>query len=549
MYINTIKRARGLVMNIRLNLRSVPYQPFLVIVFLGISIYSPNRLYFPIDVMMLPMCILIGLIGISLSIIKYMHSDLNKGQIFISCALLLNFNYYLVCESLTLSRLNFALGDIIYLVLCPLLILIIWKSTYPQIDHLSQILGVITISLVLISLFNLGFIVASDIEKVSSVNQSQEFEVQYKKYVSENLVTDLNERDFYFIIIDRYPGEDILYSEFGYNNEDFIRNLTNLGFSVLKQSRSNYGITDRSIPSMVNMDYLELVYNAGYDLENNRLWRFFKSQGFKFVYLPSDYSSTVNNEYADIVLNPFPISLGKELDYRTFQKIMFFERTLVGKVYYFMLHIFFNKEMPDETIKSLQDRIRMGENISYNEFETQRNPSPYRLTHPVYTFDNLTKVYKIPGKKFILAHINDWEIIKTDNETYINKIQNANLLVESTIKKIIANSHPAPVIILLSDHGRKPSIESINKNRSIYAKYACYKDGPLEQDYIDGSFYPLNNLEAFYLPDGGNENIYPGISPVNIWRIVLNYYFKTAFPLTRDKSIWYSRDDGFCEIC
>jgi len=88
-------------MNIRFDLRSRPYQPFLIAAFIGISIYAPNRHYFPVEAMILPMFILISLIGIALIILKYAQLDINKGLIFISGALLLNFTYYAVYDMLS----------------------------------------------------------------------------------------------------------------------------------------------------------------------------------------------------------------------------------------------------------------------------------------------------------------------------------------------------------------------------------------------------------------------------------------------------------------
>ena len=41
-------------------------------------------------------------------------------------------------------------------------------------------------------------------------------------------------------------------------------------------------------------------------------------------------------------------------------------------------------------------------------------------------------------------------------------------------------------------------------------------------------------LNAYYLPDGGEEVLYPSISPVNTFRLILNYYFGTSYPLLDD---------------
>jgi hypothetical protein len=72
--------------------------------------------------------------------------------------------------------------------------------------------------------------------------------------------------------------------------------------------------------------------------------------------------------------------------------------------------------------------------------------------------------------------------------------------------EIVKNSKVPPVIILQGDHG-----------------YVIP-----ERRY--------NNLLAFYFPYGGNEALYPTITPVNTFRLVSNLYFGTDMPLRNDVS-------------
>jgi hypothetical protein len=47
-------------------------------------------------------------------------------------------------------------------------------------------------------------------------------------------------------------------------------------------------------------------------------------------------------------------------------------------------------------------------------------------------------------------------------------------------------------------------------------------------------------LSAYYLPEGGDVKLYPAISPVNSFRVVLNYYFGTDLPLLPDETYFTS---------
>ena len=53
------------------------------------------------------------------------------------------------------------------------------------------------------------------------------------------------------------------------------------------------------------------------------------------------------------------------------------------------------------------------------------------------------------------------------------------------------------------------------------------------------------NLSAYYLPDGGEELLYPSITPVNTFRIVFNKYFGANYPLLEDVARSASYQDPY----
>jgi hypothetical protein len=46
----------------------------------------------------------------------------------------------------------------------------------------------------------------------------------------------------------------------------------------------------------------------------------------------------------------------------------------------------------------------------------------------------------------------------------------------------------------------------------------------------------LTILSAFYVSDAVAEKLYDSISPVNFFRLILNEYFQTDYPLLEDRS-------------
>ena len=47
-------------------------------------------------------------------------------------------------------------------------------------------------------------------------------------------------------------------------------------------------------------------------------------------------------------------------------------------------------------------------------------------------------------------------------------------------------------------------------------------------------------FNAYYLPRGGNELLYNSITPVNIFRLIFNFYFSMNYKLLKDQSYFSS---------
>ncbi len=62
--------------------------------------------------------------------------------------------------------------------------------------------------------------------------------------------------NIYWVVLDGYPRQDVLQKDFAFDNGEFVRSLTSLGFAVLGRSLSNFPATMYSISSTLNMDYI-----------------------------------------------------------------------------------------------------------------------------------------------------------------------------------------------------------------------------------------------------------------------------------------------------
>ena len=111
---------------------------------------------------------------------------------------------------------------------------------------------------------------------------------------------------------------------------------------------------------------------------------------------------------------------------------------------------------------------------------------------------------------------------------YRRQVQFVTKRIQRTIDDILAQSSEPPIIILQSDHGPAPR--------------------PLGE--FGNLVERMGILHASHLPDGGNAFLYPKITPVNTFRIILKHYFHADLPLLEDKSFYspYDRPFRFVDV-
>jgi hypothetical protein len=174
--------------------------------------------------------------------------------------------------------------------------------------------------------------------------------------------------------------------------------------------------------------------------------------------------------------------------------------------------------------------------------------TPYD-THRQYilsTFEGLQEIPSLDGDYFVYAHViaphppfvfdEHGNIVDHDEpftlfdanyylrdhtqKSYINgyrrQLQYINVLVLETVQTILARSQTPPIIIIQGDHGPGSHLHW----------------GSLEKTLPAERFGILN---AYYFPDQEYASLYPSISPVNSFRVVLNQFFDGKYELVPDR--------------
>lgn len=338
--------------------------------------------------------------------------------------------------------------------------------------------------------------------------------------VSLNIPQGETAPDVYYIILDMYTREDVLKNVFQYDNSEFISQLEDLGFYVAECSRSNYHSTELSISSALNMDYYQnLVGNEGSPnlagwIRQSTVRKAFENAGYTSIALDSGFSPTVVSE-ADRFYTPDPSVWSMLIDEgaNSFEGLML--HNTLGLLI-FDLHI---KLTPEQQLMLDSAYVKHRERMLYEldtlpQLASQSGPkfvfAHILAPHEPFVFD-ANGNFAPRDKPFTLNDDKEYTA-ETYRMGYAGQISYLNQRILSIIKQILQNSDTPPVIIIQGDHG---------------SHRTGLKDGDT----------PI--LNAYYLPGNGKDKLYPTISPVNSFRLVLDTYLGADLPLLPDKTYTY----------
>jgi len=359
----------------------------------------------------------------------------------------------------------------------------------------------------------------------------------YKASRPHTLQSDLtvtNDRhnlpDVYFIVLDTYMRADALQEQMGFDNTAFINQLKEMGFYVAQCSRSNYGFTRASVASVLNMNYIPgLEAQSGLTVNEDAFWNTIKNNevrhqlagiGYKTVAFQSEYP-WLELSNADVFLSLDHPSIGSQYLY-PFENL--YINTTAGILW--------------KAAESKLNLSRFFHSFSSSQQTYATIPSdidPYLRFHidlEYFTLKKLSEIPSIAGPKFVYAHflvphgphvfgpngeiLSDTTYIsgdsagavgsEVDRQGYLYGVQFINDQIVPVLQNIIDKSKVPPIIILQGDHGY--------------------------QDNNPGQYTILN---AYYL-SAGYKKLYPSITPVNSFRIILDDYFGANFPLLPDTS-------------
>lgn len=358
--------------------------------------------------------------------------------------------------------------------------------------------------------------------------------------------TDQKRPDIYYIILDGHGRQDVLNDYYQYDNSTFIEYLKNKGFYVAGESTSNYRKTLLSLTSSLNMNYVQDLLpdldpkSKDYTrimelLRHSAVRKSLAENGYRFVTVSNGIKTTI--EDAEVMVSPDAASLSERVD-------------LAGQGSSIDLNSFEGLFVETSLARLWVDwQVKQGKSNVLNIVSVE---APYNRHRNYILFDinSIVTTADLEGDNFVFIHVvaphppfvfgADGEQIKHDRlftiadgpysqgsdedyvRLYADQARFIDKQVMAAIDDLLARSDPKPIIIIQGDHGPK---------------------GFSDEDEAMGDFTEnFAILNAYYFPDQDYTGIYPSISPVNSFRVVLNKFFGTDFPRLDDES--YFSDVG-----
>ena len=412
-------------------------------------------------------------------------------------------------EEITYSSISFSRHWVVFLLWALVLVFLnsrlFWGRIRPNLlTRFFNITAIILICLSIIRLWpSINLIVSDPLRGWPPSENSNIDEIVFKPGIRP---------DIYYIIVDGYARNDVLQEIYNFDNSDFINYLVDQGFYVAEESQSNYIITAFSLPSSLNLDYMN---NLGISAANNKNMEplrkliqhskvrvVLEKNGYEMITLPSGYYLT-EIEDSDLYL-----SLGGF--YFSALEIQFFETTGI--------HIILDSVNKYSSISGEKTHRRR----ILHEFEQLENIPTLSTDRPKFVFAHIV----MPHPPLIFDQNGDpvsedlpfsfeWRSFYRENEDevisgYTNQVIFTNKMLKLVIESIFLNSKSPPIIIIQADHGP-----------GFFHSWETEQDSCLKERF--------SIFNAYYFPQDTNENLYPSITPVNTFRVIFDTFFGTDF--------------------
>lgn len=324
--------------------------------------------------------------------------------------------------------------------------------------------------------------------------------------------------DIYYIIPDAYPSDAWHLDAMNHDNSAFTEALQALGFQVAAHAQSNYSATYLSLPSTLNIRYIDSnptdFSHLGYirlAINDSAVARELLRRGYTYVQLlsgsigPSPIAD-INRDFTsqgpfDIPHADISFSSEESLSAKQSFAPLYIDTTLLRAIRSQLA-----KLLPESDVKELNDWApeRFLYNLAELESIAQMPEATFTISHLMKPHNPVT--FNRAGE--IIATIFD-----AGPEEYIDELHFINQQLLATIEKLIKASPRETVIILQADHG---------------STWGNFFNENSENTYFDV-------YAGYYLPAGFELEFPDPFTLINTFPLLFNALFDTDISLQEDR--------------
>lgn len=400
-----------------------------------------------------------------------------------------------------------------WLMLFILFIVLTFKSK-SEFRLVTGMMNVISLTLVIFGTFQAAQKTIQFRNMVTDDNQGNNFAMEplNKDAITEDLSNLDNLPDIYYIILDGYAGYQTLRDYYNYDNHEIKQYLQDKNFYIAEGSHSNYTFTVLSLASSLNLDYLDdvakVVGKSSNNavpvvkmLKSNRLSRFLGDLGYQTIAFESGYGAT-DLTSSDIFINPS-------------MNLTQFQNQLINLTPLRILLIKSQYNIHRNRILNIMNQLPDVKNTDGPAFIFAHIIAP----HPPFAFGADGEFDYLDIEFTLSDGSNLTEIISTEEyqDRYRNQVIYLNSLLKETIDEIFSADDRPKIIIIQADHGPGSMLDWYSIQNSDFTERTSI-------------------FNAYYFPDQNYSNLYPDITPVNTFRIILDQYFGLELETLEDKS-------------
>ena len=356
--------------------------------------------------------------------------------------------------------------------------------------------------------------------------------------------------DIYYLVLEDYANNDVLKSQFGFDNSNFLDYLRGKGYFVNPSQEVNYPYTAMSVASTLSANYLndivshfsktatQTVVPFNDTIRDAPVAQTLKSAGYKYVEVGNWYEAFNSSRSADTIYqqNGLLTVLGHKFVLNNFPKYKLTE-SLFGAPVSLGIHI------GNFTVLGYQN---LGDvDLAHYQINTLKNLASQPAGGRFIMADILVPheaPFNFNADGSINPNPNGDNVGEPVRKKYLGSLKYINGQIKTILQQIDDQSHGQAVVVLMSDEG--PQL--LNVNDETYDQGGSSDElqtGDMRKWSEENLDLKYGTLGAYKLPGvdsaAVNDN---NTSSVNIFRLVLNSYLGYQLPYL--PNCYYAYPDG-----